>query len=296
MKKTESFIISAMLLLLATFGVFLLINPAAVYKIMHFGWVIAIFIIGALLIMAISATFKEANNISAAESALFNILAILLIPLMIVGVAVSQNKIYDLYTAEDMKLFGNAPINHKTVFVLQDDIDFEEMDVSKWYGRRKSFEGIFEGNGYTFYNIEIELTDMKIEYGSKKCRGIGFIGTNLGTIRNLNFENCRISAHFKKREHFDFKNFGIIAAVNYGGKVYDCNVIDCQARYLIHDSKDGNMSLSVGFNSQTSYYGKPDDTLIRVNVVNNKENFDESFYKTFGTNWKKIGVEEEEED
>ena len=78
--------------------------------------------------------------------------ALACIPLIIIALVSSKSRTYEIYTASDMKAFGNAPTGYETVFILQNDIDFEGENVS-WYGKCEEFNGIFEGNGYTLSNI-----------------------------------------------------------------------------------------------------------------------------------------------
>ena len=294
--------IGVLLLLFIAVGVLLLIEPMLVYKVIHFGWIIGLFIVCPAILFGLTHLMEDAKKMHTAVAICYYIVCVALIPLMIVGVITSQSATYEIYTAEDMKVLGNAPITYDTAFLLQDDIDFTDEDVSSWFGRRKEFEGIFDGNGYTLSNIVLKTKDKKIEYGSETTFGFGFVRTNIGVIRNLNFENCRFTITFVDNEYrrswwSNTYYFGTIAAVNYGGIISDCNIIDCQGKYITQSDRiEVRAFWDVGLNAKTSYYGGAAsiEPLKNVNVINDQP-LDESFYKEDDLEWKPIGIEEEKE-
>ena len=295
-------VIGVILLLFVTVGILLLVTPMLMYKIIHFGWIIGLFILCPAILAALTYDMQAKQKMHTAIAICYYIVCIALIPLMIVGVSNSQSATYEIYTADDMRVLGNAPIDYDTVFILQNDIDFTDEDVSGWFGRRKEFDGIFEGNGYTLSNIVLSAEDKTLKYGgvgSSKPFGLGFVRTNIGIIRNLNFENCQFTLIIKSKYRDAWSDticFGIISAINYGGKISDCNIINCQARYISYVTIEPEMSLDVGLNAETSYYGGADsiEPLKNVNIINDLP-LDESFYTEDDREWKPIGIEEEKE-
>lgn len=285
----------AILIASITVGLILLTNPMAIYKNIHFGWIIALFFIASIVLIILIYILKEMDMLGDTLSALLYFVSLLLIPLMIVGVSRSRNQIYEIYTPEDMEVFGNAPINYNTVFILEDDIDFMDYDVSGWFSKRRTFEGVFEGNGYTLYNIDIHVEDKQKDAKSIRC---GFVETNTGVIRNLNFENCRVTLIVRYRKYKNVSMyFGIIAAYNSAGKIWNCNVVDCQAKYISEISVKPTTSLTVGGQAKDSQndYAKYLEPLVNVNAINVRS-LDEEFYEENDLKWIKIGVKENEDE
>ena len=297
-------IIGVLLLLFVTVGVLLLINPMLVYKVIHFGWIIGLFIVCPVILCGLTYDMQLTEKMHTAVAICYYIVCIALIPLMIVGVTKSQSATYEIYTADDMRVFGNAPINYDTVFSLEDDIDFTDEDVSSWFGRRKEFDGIFEGNGYTLSNIVLNTKDKKVEYGGEITFGFGFVrtNTNSGIIRNVNFENCKftitfVDNEFKRSYWSDTYYFGTIAAVNHGGIISNCNIINCQGKYITQSDRiEVRAFWDVGLNVKESHYdgAQAIEPLKNVNVINDQP-LDEAFYEEDDLDWKPIGIEEEKE-
>ena len=295
-KKLGVFATSALLLALAAVGVLLFIKPIIVYRIIHYGWVVGLFIAASLLLCILIYVLKERESVTDTTASFMWLCTVMLIPLMIVGVMISRSATYEIYTAKDMNVLGRAPINHKTAFIVMEDIDFSDEDVSIWYGKRKLFEGVFDGGNHTFYNINISAEDINLKSDYMRGVGFGFVGSNVGVIRNLNFENCRVTLHVKHRKYInDPMYFGIITGANHGGKISNCNVINCQAKYISDVKISPHTSLTVGYNARTSQhdYAKEIEPLVNVNAINDQE-IDEYFYKEGGLNWIKIEAEKDQ--
>lgn len=277
-KNVVSTLIILSLSFLLIYGVILLISPLTAYKLLHYGWVIGLFI-GIPIVSLIATIIMKSNQlITGKTTALFSVWSILLIPIMIIGVVTSMNATYRISTAEDMKAFGNAPTNYDTVFILENDIDFKGKDVG-WFGGQKDFKGVFDGQGYTLYNIELNAKCKKLSDGSREPQGLGFVRENSGIIKNVNFRDCKFSIQPKHSSIINFDMyFGVLAAENSSGKIYNCDIIDCQARYTISSQVSAHMSLSIG-----SGNGERED----INIINNY--IDETFYVDEDIEWKKVG-------
>jgi len=270
--------IVALMAILYVLGIILLINPLIIYKIIHYGWIIGLFIGIAVLGLIITIVLRHNLSINKGVTALMSIGSIGLIPVIILGVVLSLNATYYISKAEDMKVLANAPTNYNTAFVLENDIDFTDKDVS-WFGGQKKFEGIFDGQGYTLSNIHIKTKCKSMNSGEDSHQGLGFVRENWGIIRNLNFKDCTFTISPKDSNEYSDLSFGIITAYNTE-KISNCNIIDCYAKYTIGSNAEANVSLSIGKNSR---YSETEN----INVINNNP-IDESFYTEDDINWKKI--------
>lgn len=273
-------VLSAMLVL----GVTLLISPITAYKVMHYGWYIGLYIGIPIVALIVAIILKSSGTIEAGATATLVISSIVLIPIMIFGVVGSKNATYRIRTAEDMIAFGNAPTGYNTLFVLENDIDFTGKNTS-WFGGQKEFEGVFDGQGYTLSNIVVNAKCKSIDvYGENSPQGLGFVRYNSGIIRNLNFENCQFTIENKSSNIVNFDMFfGIITAYNGRGKIYDCNIIDCQAKYVCPTKATAHTSLTLCGNTSSS----KEEYVKNVNVVY-KNGVDEDFYKDEYVSWKKV--------
>ena len=154
-------------------------------------------------------------------------------------------------------------------------------------GDSNRFQGVFDGQGYTLSNMVVKakckaMREFYVGWGNSNNspQGLGFVRSNFGIIRNLNFEDCQFSIIRKSTSVNNYAmHFGVIAAENNYGKISNCDVINCQAKY-VGRSDDAHMSLTVGTNGD----GKMED----VNIINDKE-LDKSFYTDDDLSWKKIG-------
>lgn len=294
-KTVKRVVVSVMATLLSVLfivGLVLLIDPMNVYKIVHFGWIIGLFIAIPIVSFIISIVMKCTDMIKGGTLAIFIVTCVGLIPMMIFGLVNSLNATYEISSAEDMKAFGNAPTNYNTVFILKNDIDFTGKDVS-WFGGQKEFEGIFDGQGYTLSNIVVKskcktMREFSLWGANNSPQGLGFVRSNSGIIRNLNFEDCEFTLTNKSSSITNYDmHFGVIAAENLNGKISNCDVINCQAKYQISSGADAHMSLTVGTNSSGHSFGGSSGEIEDVNVINNKE-LNESFYTEDDLSWNKV--------
>lgn len=260
--KIKAFAFWTMLVVLGVlilFGLILIISPITAYKVIHFGWIIGIYIGVAAVLIVISSFLFYNSFIKSSANTLFILCSIALIPIMIFGLVNSLNTIYHIDSASDMLVLKNAPINYRTVFVLENDIDFEGEEVS-WYGARKSFKGVFNGQGNT-------LSNFQVRGGVKKENNnvhyyYGMVLENSGIIRNLNIYDCKITV-YDGGHSSNVTYFGLIC-VNNLGTIKDCKIIDCQVK-----SQCGNNSMDVHSNKGT----------IENITVDITKQLDDSFYE-----------------
>ncbi len=256
-------ILSAMLLFL----LILFISPQTAYALIPCGGIIPLYIVLSAVVVVLTFVAKQEDEFSTLTTVLFYVGAGLMLVLMIIGINASMNRTYYISDANDMRGFANSPTSYETVFIVENDIDFENEDTS-WFGEMELFEGIFEGNGYTFSNISFD--------GYYNGEGMGFVSSNQGVIRNINFKDCTFSV--KNDIEGASLNFGIICYSN-SGKISNCNIIDCQAKgYNYYSGASSNTSLKVRNN-----YG----TLENIEVTYTREE-DLEFYNTDAYKWFKI--------
>ena len=291
-------ILMTLIAVLVVAGVTLFIKPILVYKLVSYGWVIAAFIVIPIVTILISILLNSTYLIEEKTFKILLLTSLLCIPIMIFGVAFSRNRTYEIYTAADMRAFSNAPNNYKTVFVLQNDIDFDGEDVS-WFGKQDEFDGVFEGGGYTLSNIHCE-TDAEYfssdVWAGEDRYSFGFANVNNGIIKNLNFKNCSFIVNCFVGDEFSDGYLGVVAGFNSStAKVYNCTLADCYVKYYRYSYTSGSGWWSET-NTQTitagyivgSYSGgekskfEPNSNVVTMTGIWKP---DDEFYET-ETNWK----------
>ena len=120
---------------------------------------------------------------------------------------------YDISTPEELKAAGNFPVGSS--FTLRGDVDMEGAKMKHLF---RTFEGTFDGNGYTISNVETRTSSTA-----------GLFGENRGTIRNLTVSG--ITVNWKARSGTPGCEFevGVLVAINDDmGVVENCTVKDSQ--------------------------------------------------------------------
>ncbi len=263
--------------ILCAVGVILHISPLWVYKFIHYGWIIAAYIVLPVAAIAIVAGLEVTYSIPAKLARTMMAIAGVLVPLMIVGVVRSASATYELSTARDMHALANSPAGYDALFYLENDIDFTDEDVS-WYGELDEFEAIFDGGGHTLRNMKVERTMDMI---SDMAQRLGFVGYNNGVIRKLNFQNCDFtitSQEFEHTYHNKYEiEFGILAGYN-NGIITDCNLIDCRAKYTTPSNTAGKNNVYVNLTVGRVNDGGTSDKIENVYVTDNNAIKDDPFY------------------
>ncbi len=264
-------------------GIALLIVPALVYQYIHFGWIIGVFISEAIITLLTVIVKRYNRKMDDLPAFMLGGVSILLIPLMMVGVISSAHRTYSISTPDDMKVFGNAPVSDDTVYLLENNISFKDVDDLSWFGAQRNFKGFFDGQGYT-------LSDIKVKADTRGMKefddiegidifGLGFVRANSGIIKGINFKNCEVSVTSYNGGHHMY--FGMIAGFNRG-KIYDCNITNCKAKCLADSSTTYHTSLTVGMNSGSQYCVAENITV--TGVVDSAD----SFYKEDDMLWSVI--------
>ena len=174
----------------------------------------------------------------------------------VADVPMAINNVIKISTAEEFAGFAKSVNEGNTyegyVIRLTNDLDLQNKefepigygytlgDYPKVYG--KSFNGIFDGQNHTIYNLNVVGKHGGIDEGSA---GVGLFGLLLGTIKNLTVDTATITGN-----HY----VGVIAgyATNKGfdcnGKIVNCHVknatVNCN--YLNDDESGDKAGAIVG--------------------------------------------------
>ena len=210
--------------------------PTFLYSLMHWGWLFGILIAASVLVIV--ALPMVDNNYYSFGGPLYNILlivAIAIIPVTVTGLIVSSNHTHFIGSAFEMNAFGNAPQGKNTVFVLENDIDFEGEEV-RWFGEYKNFKGMFNGQGHTLSNFKVtdRVRNLKTEGDYK---GTGLVISNNGIFRDLKIDGALISVELPK-EYYGTINVGMFAAENLNGKYLNCVTTDSGIRIEKNETYD----------------------------------------------------------
>lgn len=192
-------------LIAAIVGAYLLFTqPEAIYRIVPYGWVIAIFACGAACMVAVAIALWTATRNGIYS--LLLIAAVAILPAGLIGVFSSNDRTYHLKEAADMALIANAPSDESTLFVLDNDIDFTGKKAG-WFGEKKRFKSTLDGQGFTLYNLSVDADCMGV--AGELSDGLGLVRINNGVIKNLNMENLVLIAR-------EGEVVGAFAALNEG--------------------------------------------------------------------------------
>ncbi len=200
-------------------------NPEAIYRNMHCGFWIVITVVLSALLLVIPARRYAKRDINNGRLAFFmGALALSFIAIVSIGVYSSTDRVYSISDASDMRIFGRAPQNEKTAFVLENDIDFGGERV-RWYGKYNNFKGVFDGRGHTLSNFRVKASSKSFPYYAS-----GLVASNLGDIRNLTLKDAEILIGWTN-PWLAYQYFGVLTGVNgEGGRIENCAVIGCRYR------------------------------------------------------------------
>ena len=85
-----------------------------------------------------------------------------------------------------------------------------------------SFNGVFDGQDHTIHNLKITTFSRGGQGDIEAASGIGFIGLNKGTVKNLTIENANV-----KGNHY----VGVLTGYNLNANIDNCHVknskVDC---------------------------------------------------------------------
>ena len=223
---------------LAGLSIFTFAAPAQIYRHMHWGWWIAIISLLCILLVVVVGIRRSDRYIKSGRATFaLCLLSLAAIPVVALAIHSSTNEIYYISDRGDMRIFGNAPQNQDTVFVLENDIDFGGKRV-RWFGKYTEFKGVFDGKGYTLSNFKVKKNAVSTNSsytdgteGLSLPHALGLVVRNHGVLRNLNISDAKITMGYNSL--MPNVCYGTLAGINAsGGSVVDCSVVDCIATYV----------------------------------------------------------------
>ena len=145
-----------------------------------------------------------------------------------------------------MEYYVNASANifdGKTVY-LANDIDLggdEWRPIGDYAFSRTSFNGIFDGQGYTVSNFKVT---NKVAWSEKVTEAsYGFFGNVKGSIKNLTIENATIAPEGGRY------SAALVGRLHNGGRIDNCHVVNSsvtishwQIGGLVGQNNNGNIS------------------------------------------------------
>ena len=150
------FLISAVLL---TIGTMLIRDPQSVYVRVNWLWILFGGIAFSIFLFFIGLLWTNSDDMPIQVGATQILVSIIVFVMMILGIRLAPKGNYEIAVAEDINLIRNLPsLSGKTYyFSVVDDIDFSEFTFKKTYSSGDSYI-VIEGNGYSWYNIDYEVT------------------------------------------------------------------------------------------------------------------------------------------
>ncbi len=136
----------------------------------------------------------------------------------------------------------NSGNRNNEYFVLANDIDMGGAEwipmgiYSESYGYSRTFQGVFDGAGYTVSNFKIT---------SPNQRYVGFFGFIYnGTVKNLNITNAQINVSSKDYVYAGTIAGRVISSMNMSSEISNCNVSDSlvSATSTVYSSYSGGIS------------------------------------------------------
>lgn len=116
----------------------------------------------------------------------------------------AKSDVIEIYTEEQLFLIGD---NLSGNYLLKNDITL----TKKWKtvgDSENAFEGIFDGNGHTVYNMEVVSDIVGID-GTSVEYMVGMFGVLKGTVKNLNIDTLSVkldSAAITNTEYLSLKS------------------------------------------------------------------------------------------
>ena len=190
---------------LVAMGLLMIFVPHIPFVLLHYGWWIAIFLVGGFVLFFIGVSLQpklnekgeyvddkgeEVKKFSNTQikGILIATASFVATVLMIVGMCVTAftEKTFGLYNAFDFRLMNNLPFATEANFQLKNDIDFKGgsfKPMATGSHLSEQYSGTFDGQGHTLKNIKVNAT---------KDRGGILMKYNGGKIINVTFENVEV--------------------------------------------------------------------------------------------------------
>ena len=207
----------------------LIVYPTAILGWLHFGWVIALTVVLALVGIVINIVlfrqgqdgyYDDEDNPFMSRIGHRSIASILIcvvsVVIMIIGLSTLGGKTLVIDNQKQINVIRNIPNPDKANYVLNTDIDCG-ITGSKWFGELQNYYGVFDGNYHTIKNISVNISN---------AGDYGMVINNHGTIKNLCITDAQIRQSGEKYAYdVDLATLGTICGIN-SGTIENCRVID----------------------------------------------------------------------
>lgn len=141
-------------------------------------------------------------------------------------------------------------------YVLQADLDFDGVAYTPIGTSSDSFNGCFDGNGFTISNVSI--TDSTGVLNTSKY--VGLFGVSSGLILNVTLDNVTITTNTPNIDQYIYA--GVLSGKHYG-TVYNVNVLNSVMN--INGLEAGYVGGIIGY--LESYHGRVKDSYANVDII-----------------------------
>lgn len=241
---TFGLLLPTLLLLLG--GLFIVVNPIPVFKLINFWIVIAVYVVA--LVAVIIASVYIIKNYEYKDSLIMHNGKVKAIMLIVCGVLATfvmafgminvGNLTVEISSADDFILMKNLPGAGRCDYQLQNDVDCNGKTPDGW-GAIKKFSGNFDGKYHT-------ITNIKYSYLLKNESNmiLGMVENNCGNIRNLSIENSFFNVDIVcSGNSGNGFYFGVLAGKqgdydNRNGVIDNCRIINVYTNIDIYSDYD----------------------------------------------------------
>jgi hypothetical protein len=91
------------------------------------------------------------------------------------------------------------------------------------------FDGVFDGGGHTIYNLKITSFSKGGQGSADASAGVGFIGCNTGTIKDLTIDGAAVNGN-----HY----VGVLTGFNLNAEITNCHVVNAKVNCLYKNDDD----------------------------------------------------------
>lgn len=254
------FLVPAVVLILGM--IIALVKPTLIFGLMHYGWVIGIYIAVPIIMCIISVVCYNNCGVLYYEGkrlALVIVINIISLVFMIIRLASIPSSTIEINTINDFDCLSKGYMPTANCYRLSRDLDFEGRDIQPI--KELPSGSTFDGNGHIISNFKIstivDVTEKTESASSYYMYSIGLFAICEGTIENLTLKNISITVDqeafhkpytigWGETKYPDRLCVGNIAGVNFGGIIKNCKVIGFE----------NDLNNAVNFNIQNEIYGQ----------------------------------------
>ena len=140
------------------------------------------------------------------------------------------------YISPYRKDYAKYGYNGELKTILTENEGFKTIGIATADGKDKSFQGTFDGNNHTIYNLYMHIEG---NHDGKEKRGL--FASNFGTIKDLKLKN--VNLYLKHNNAENKTPLGAICAVNASsGQVNNCYVSGKIQNDSVYDSQTGGIA------------------------------------------------------